>query len=117
MFKARPTTGAAAGCETAWQHGSEHLMEDEVDVRSRPDGEFEVEVRRGAVVTHHVVSVPVGLADQLGAPDVDGAELVRQSFAFLLEREPPSSIMRSFSLDVIERYFPEYRGVVAKRLA
>ena len=35
-------------------------------------------------------------------------ELVRRSFEFLLEREPPSSILRSFDLSVIERYFPDY---------
>ena len=36
---------------------------------------------------------------------------------FLLERESPSSILRSFSLDVIERYFPEYRVEMSRRLA
>jgi hypothetical protein len=35
-------------------------------------------------------------------------ELVRASFAFLLERESASSILSSFELPVIARYFPEY---------
>jgi hypothetical protein len=35
-------------------------------------------------------------------------DLVSRSFDFLLEREPPSSILRSFDLAVIQRYFPEY---------
>jgi len=33
---------------------------------------------------------------------------VKASFAFLLEREPPGSILHSFDLTEIARYFPEY---------
>src|SRR5439155_312918 len=35
-------------------------------------------------------------------------DLVRRSFVFLLEREPATSILRTFDLSVISRYFPEY---------
>jgi hypothetical protein len=43
------------------------------------------------------------------APDADDpTDLVRRSFAFLLEREPKSAILRSFDLPVIARYFPDY---------
>jgi len=43
------------------------------------------------------------------APGADQpTDLVRRSFAFLLEREPPGSILRSFDLPAIGRYFPEY---------
>jgi hypothetical protein len=41
-----------------------------------------------------------------GASTPDG--LVKASFAFLLERESPHSILRSFDLTEIGRYFPEY---------
>lgn len=92
-------------------------MPDELSVVERGDGSFDVAVRRGRVTTNHVVTVPAGLAKELGVPGVDLAHLVRTSFEFLLEREPPSSIMRSFSLDVIEQYFPEYRGEMSRRLA
>jgi hypothetical protein len=40
------------------------------------------------------------------APAVE--DLVSRSFGFLLEREPPDSILRAFDLSVIQRYFPEY---------
>ena len=43
--------------------------------------------------------------------------LVRESFAFLLEREPASSILARFDLPVIARYFPEYDGDIRRRLA
>jgi hypothetical protein len=38
----------------------------------------------------------------------DPTDLVRRSFLFLLAREPKESILRSFELPVIGRYFPEY---------
>jgi hypothetical protein len=43
-----------------------------------------------------------------GAGGESVEDLVRRSFEFLLEREPPSSILRRFDLSVIERYFPDY---------
>lgn len=43
-----------------------------------------------------------------GGAKEDVEDLVRRSFDFLLEREPPSSILRTFDLPVIQRYFPEY---------
>jgi hypothetical protein len=80
--------------------------------------------RRDAAMTRFTVRVDgmsydVGVsdsdADQL-APGVDPKELVRESFRFLLEREPPESILSRFDLSVIERYFPGYRGEIARRL-
>ena len=42
----------------------------------------------------------------------DPVDLVRRSFAFLLEREPKESILRSFDLPVIGRYFPDYERTI-----
>jgi hypothetical protein len=42
--------------------------------------------------------------------------VVRESFEFLLEREPASSILARFSLTDISRYFPEYPEELARRL-
>jgi len=42
-------------------------------------------------------------------------DLVRRSVEFLLEREPKESILPSFTLTDIGRYFPEYEGVISKR--
>lgn len=46
----------------------------------------------------------------------DLERVVRASFEFLLEREPASSILPEFSLDVIGRYFPEYEDELRRRL-
>lgn len=49
-----------------------------------------------------------------GSAKEDVEDLVQRSFAFLLEREPPSSILLTFDLSVIERYFPEYDRIIRK---
>ncbi len=50
-----------------------------------------------------------------GTTKADVEDLVHRSFVFLLKREPPSSILRSFDLSVIERYFPEYDRLIRKQ--
>ena len=70
----------------------------------------EVEVEHAGEKTHHEVSVSHSDVERWSSADdqVGVEELVRRSFDFLLEREPPSSILRRFDLSVIRRYFPEY---------
>ena len=92
-------------------------MSTTVTVDARGDGSFDVQVRQGGITTGHVVSVPAALAEELGCPEVSDHRLVEVSFDFLLEREPATSILPSFGLEVIERYFPEYRQEMARRLA
>jgi hypothetical protein len=79
------------------------------------DGTFHVEVHDGAITTSHTVTVPPDLPDALGWAPGREAVLVRHSFEFLLEREPATSILRRFSLDVIGDYFPEYAGEMTRR--
>jgi len=45
----------------------------------------------------------------------DPTELVRRSFEFLLAREPKESILSSFGLSTIVRYFPEYEREIRRR--
>lgn len=70
----------------------------------------EVEVEHSGQRTHHTVAVGARDRERFGCDDDAGdvEDLVRRSFEFLLEREPPSSILREFDLSVIRRYFPEY---------
>jgi hypothetical protein len=85
-----------------------------ISVRPGSDGTFLVDLTTDEARTNHVVSVPAALPISLGLKDVPEDELVRASFAFLLEREPPSSILRRFSLDVIGTYFPEYPNEIGR---
>jgi len=38
--------------------------------------------------------------------------LVMRSFKFLLEREPAGSILKTFQLSVIPRYFSEFDSII-----
>jgi hypothetical protein len=77
---------------------------------------FEVELKQGRTSTTHRVTVPQAMLDdaQLGA--VEPEVIVRESMEFLLEREPPTSILSEFPLDVISRYFSEYDTELRRRL-
>ena len=68
---------------------------------------------RNAATTVHQVRVTREERERYGGGDV--AELVRRSFAFLLAREPNTSILREFSLSTIERYFPDYAAEIGRR--
>ncbi len=79
--------------------------------------EYTVEVmERDENTSHHVV-VPQSLLAEWGLEDTDEEAVVRESFAFLLEREPATSILPDFSLEIISRYFPEYRVELPERLS
>ena len=80
-------------------------------------GTFRVTVRDDTGTTTHTVRVPEGLPGTLGCGQVPVVELVRSSFAFLLAREPATSILRTFSLDQIGHYFPDYPEIIARLVA
>ncbi|HET8569436.1 MAG TPA: hypothetical protein VFM93_10670 [Candidatus Limnocylindria bacterium] len=66
----------------------------------------------GTPPTRHTVRIARAEHDRYGRGDVE--DLVRRSFAFLLAREPSSSILREFDLSTIERYFPDYASEIAR---
>ncbi len=77
------------------------------------------EVRVGAAEggpSEHEVRVSSAELEQLDPAARTPDRLVERSFAFLLQREPPSSILRSFDLSAIERFFPEYPVEIRRRL-
>jgi hypothetical protein len=80
-----------------------------ISVQQLAPHSYRVTVTDGPVTTNHTVQVP---ADMQGG---DEEHLVRRSFEFLLERERPTSILATFSLDVIGHYFPDYRTEIERR--
>jgi hypothetical protein len=67
--------------------------------------------------TTHTVQVEEAYRDRLVGASVPVERFVKKSFEFLLAREPKESILRSFDLPVIARYFPEYEREVRKGLS
>jgi hypothetical protein len=73
---------------------------------------FEAVVIDGGKQYPFKVTVDKGYAREICGEDIQLVLLVQQSFMFLLEREPVTSILRDFNLREIEHYFPEYRDVM-----
>jgi hypothetical protein len=88
----------------------------DIAVTPLDEGAFGVRVREGDAHTYHRVTVPDDLLDDLGLAGADRETVVREAFAFLLEREPATSILPEFSLDEIGRYFPEFTTELPRRL-
>jgi hypothetical protein len=85
-----------------------------IEVKHSAGDEWVVSVK-STVTTHHRVRVTKNDVERLG----EGRpleELLQESFRFLLEREPNASILPSFDLPVIGRYFPEYEREIRTRL-
>lgn len=96
---------------------SDDTMPTRIEVEERRPGEFRVTVHEGSSRSTHTVTVDEAYARTLGGGTVGASELVRRSFEFLLERESKESILSTFALPVIGRYFPEYEREIRRRLA
>ena len=68
---------------------------------------FEV-IIYGDMQTKHLVSLSDELYFSLTSKKISKKELLKYSFQFLLEREPNTTILSSFELTEISKYFPEY---------
>ena len=76
----------------------------------------DVAVGTDPAATRHSVNVSHDDLARLAPGHYDPHELVETSFGFLLEREPRESILRTFDLPVIERYFPGYEAWIRRQM-
>jgi hypothetical protein len=82
-----------------------------IKVEKTGDEIYKVTVK-SVSTTSHTVTLSDSYYQKLTGGKMTPEELIRKSFEFLLEREPNTSILRSFELPVIGRYFPEYERVI-----
>lgn len=93
------------------------MTDDEIAVTCEAhDGGWRCSVIVGtdANATSHTVEVDRETLDDLAA-GVTPELLVRTAFDFLLEREPRESIMRTFELPIIGRFFADFAGEMRRR--
>lgn len=84
-----------------------------IDVEN--DGEaFRVRVTEGKGSTTHRVTVKAADLSRLSRSGETPEAFLVRCFEFLLEREPKESIMSSFDVMVIARYFPEFESTIRK---
>ncbi len=66
--------------------------------------------------TSHTVTLAPDYYRKLCGGGVTHEWVLIQAFRFLLEREPNTSILASFDLQDINRYFPEFEDEIRSRL-
>ena len=78
-----------------------------VSIKKLRDDVFEVTVAKPSTTTHTVTVTDQSLTD-LTDDNATKTQLLEFSFNFLLDREPNTSILSSFDINVISKYFPDY---------
>ena len=82
-----------------------------VFIKKETEDVFSVTVSSGTTTTHKVTVTDDALRDLTGN-SVTKTSLLEFSFKFLLEREPNTSILSSFDINIISKYFSDYREEV-----
>jgi hypothetical protein len=77
--------------------------------------EFVVTVTEAGGSTRHDVTLSAADLERLGGNQRSPEDVIRSCFEFLLEREPKESILHSFDVSVIGRYFPEFEREMQER--
>ena len=84
-----------------------------ISIKKLSDDVFEVTVAETLTTTHTVTVTDQRLND-LTDNNVTKTQLLEFSFKFLLDKEPNTSILKSFDINVISRYFSDYRDEVTR---
>ena len=84
-----------------------------ISIQMLSNNEYEVTVQSNTITTH-IVSLSDEVHKNLTNEQVTKEELLEFSFKFLLDREPNTSILSSFELTVISRYFSDFEMSVKK---
>ena len=82
-----------------------------IEVRRISEGDhldFEVVVREREGETRHRVTISPEMCGRLTAGKHTPERCLEAAFRFLLDREPKESILGTFDVTVISRYFPEF---------
>ena len=84
-----------------------------ISIEKQTDDVFVVTVTHSVTTTHTVTVTNQSLTD-LAGDNTTKTELLEFSFNFLLDREPNTSILSSFDINVISKYFSDYRDKVRR---
>ena len=84
-----------------------------ISIIKQNDDVFTVKVTNDISTSHTVTVTDQSLAD-LTNNNVTKTQLLEFSFNFLLDREPNTSILSSFDINIISRYFSDYADEVRR---
>lgn len=84
-------------------------------IKELSDNKFEITVNK-KLTTKHTVLLTDEYYDSLTKKKISKKKLLEYSFYFLLDKESNTSILSSFELSIISKYFPEYENEIKKFL-
>ena len=84
-----------------------------ISVTAKGQDTFEVVVTTQSTTTHSV-TVSDAIHTKLTNGKISKETLWGKLFEFLLAREPNTSILSRFKIEVISQYFPDYVGAAGK---
>ena len=84
-----------------------------ISIKKLSDDVFEITVADISKTAHTVTVTDQSLTD-LTYNKVTKTQLLKFSFRFLLDREPNTSILLSFDINVISKYFSNYNDEVRR---
>ena len=82
-----------------------------ITVTKLDETKYRVVVESGSR-TEHQVTLQQAYFQKLTGGRATPEQLIERSFEFLLEREPNTSILRTFDLPLIAHYFPDYEATM-----
>jgi len=83
-----------------------------IEVKKKNGQEFLVTIEEKSSSSKHTVTLDDSYYQHLTAGKITKEELIKNSFEFLLEREPKEAILSKFNLRVIKNYFPEFEDAI-----
>ena len=84
-----------------------------LSIKPVSENKFEITIK-DKLTTKHIIILNDKLYKYLTNKKISKKKLVEYSFQFLLDREPNTSILSIFELDMISKYFPEYENEIKK---
>lgn len=78
-----------------------------ISITSKDKDTFSVTVTENSTTTH-TVTITDQIHSKLTGGKISKENLLERSFEFLLQREPNTSILAKFNLEVISQYFSDY---------
>ena len=84
-----------------------------ISVTAKGQDTFEAMVTTQSTTTH-LVTVSDAIHTKLTNKKISKEILLEKSFEFLLAREPNTSILSQFKIEVVSQYFANYVGAVGK---
>ena len=86
-----------------------------ITIKKILDNKFVVTINNN-FTTKHTIILSDTFHESLTKNKISKKKLLEYSIKFLLDREPNTSILSFFELEIISKYFPEYESEIKRML-